>query len=177
VRATIGVSWKGENRLVFDKRGLDVVESFEENLSRATPEAVVVGENGKIWMQGRALGGFMVAGQPGCIELQVKNHSSKKNSGLSVSLTRALFLPNQPDPHEQPLQISDTLTSVSFKGPEYIIPPGAEGVANLVFDLPSSARGVKGGMRQGNEEGSRGTEPLFEVRCMINVKLAMGLGR
>lgn len=176
VRATVGVAWKGENRLVFDKKPIDVVETFEEDLRGGDPEAVVVGENGRIWVQGRVIGGFMIAGQPGCVELQVKNHSSKKNSGLSVALTRELYLPNQPSGSTQPLQINDTLTSVTFRGPEYIIHPGAEGVATLVFDLPLHARGVRGGRRQGDEEGRRTAEALFEVRCHVNVKLSMGIG-
>ncbi|KAH9948610.1 hypothetical protein B0H21DRAFT_733269 [Amylocystis lapponica] len=143
---------------------------------RGEPEGVVVGENGKIWAQGKIVGGFAVAGQPTCVELQVKNHSSKKNTGLSVSLTRELFLPNMPPSQKQPLQISDTLTSVSFRGPEYIIQPGVEGVANLVFDLPKNARGVKGGTRQGDKEDSAVSDALFEVRCLVNVKLNMGIG-
>ena len=100
-----------------------------------------------------------------------------QNTGLSVSLIRELVLPNQPPDQKQPLQISDTLTSVSFRGPEYIIQPGVEGVATLVFDIPPSARGVKGGQREGGEENNRMTEALFEVRCLINVKLTMGIGR
>ena len=90
---------------------------------------------------------------------------------------RELVLPNQFPDQKQPLQISDTLTSVSFRGPEYIIQPGVEGVATLVFDVPPSARGVKGGQREGGEENSRMTEALFEVRCLVNVKLTMGIGR
>ncbi|KAH9930063.1 uncharacterized protein B0H18DRAFT_995072 [Fomitopsis serialis] len=176
VRATVGVFWKGENRLVFDKKPVDVVESFDEELLRGEPEAVVVGENGKIWAQGKVVGGFLVAGQAGCVELQVKNHSPKKNTGLSVSLTRELVLPSQPPDQKQPLQISDTLTSVSFRGPEYIIHQGSEGVATLVFDLPRNARGIKGGRRQGDEETNCTADPLFEVRCLVNVKLTMGIG-
>ncbi|TFY51911.1 hypothetical protein EVJ58_g10311, partial [Rhodofomes roseus] len=160
VRATVGVFWKGENRLVFDKKPVDVVESFDEELLRGEPEAVVVGENGKIWAQGKVVGGFMVAGQAGCVELQVKNHSSKKNTGLSVSLMRDLVLPSQPPNQKQPLQISDTLTSVSFRGPEYIIPPGVS-----------------------REDGDKATKKsiewqmhFFEVRCSVSVKLTMGIG-
>ncbi|KZT73573.1 hypothetical protein DAEQUDRAFT_762024 [Daedalea quercina L-15889] len=176
VRATVGVSWKGENRLVFDKKPVDVVESFDEELLRGEPEAVVVGENGKMWAQGKVVGGFLVAGQAGCVELQVKNHSSKKNTGLSMTLTRELVLPSQPPDQKQPLQISDTLTSVSFRGPEYIIHPGAEGVATLVFDLPRITRGVRGGRRHGDEETNCTADALFEVRCLVNVKLTMGIG-
>ena len=69
---------KGEKKLVIDKKQVDVVEQFETDPIRGEPEGIVVGENGKIWMQGRVFGGFMVAGQPACIELQVKNHSAKK---------------------------------------------------------------------------------------------------
>ena len=56
---------------------MDVLERFDE-YNPAIPDGIKVGENGKIWMQGKVLGGFMVAGEPACIELQVKNHSTKK---------------------------------------------------------------------------------------------------
>jgi len=101
VRATVGVAYKGENKLVFDKKGVDVVEAFEPDFSSADPEAVVVGESGRIWLQAKLLGGVVVAGQPACVELTVKNHSLKKVSAslggqstfgltLGSSRTRAL---------------------------------------------------------------------------------------
>jgi hypothetical protein len=96
---------------------------------------------------------------------------------LAVTLTRILHLPGFPRPHEAPLQISDTLTTVPFCGPEYIIPPGVEGVASLVFDVPKFARGVKGGSRDGDEAERRTTEALFEVRCIVGIKMLMGIGR
>ena len=92
-----------------------------------------------------------------------------------MTLTRELYLPNVPPTQKQPLQISDTITSVSFRGPEYTIQPGVEGVANLVIDIPKDARGVKGGRRQGDD--NKITECLFEVRCMVDIKLAIGIGR
>ncbi|KAK7686099.1 hypothetical protein QCA50_010911 [Cerrena zonata] len=176
-RASVGVSWKGDKRLVTDKKEVDVVESFQEEFARTEPEGVVVGENGKFWVQGRVIGGVLIAGQPACVELHVKNHSAKKNSGLSITLTRQLQLPEFPTTDKPPLQISDTLTSVSFRGQEYIIQPGTEGVANLVFDVPRHARGVKGGPRHGDEEEETATAALFEVCCLIDVKLSMGFGR
>ena len=78
VRASVGVAWKGEKKLVTDKKQVDVVEQYERDPMRGEAEGIIVGENGKIWMQGKVLGGFMIAGQPACVELQVKNHSSKK---------------------------------------------------------------------------------------------------
>jgi len=101
VRATVGVAYKGENKLVFDKKEVDIVEAFEPDFSRVDPEAVVVGESGKIWLQAKLLGGVVVAGQPACVELTVKNHSLKKVNmllyghstfGLTLgSRTRALI--------------------------------------------------------------------------------------
>ncbi|KAL6307465.1 hypothetical protein BKA93DRAFT_727408 [Sparassis latifolia] len=177
IRASVSVAWKGQKSFVMDKKLVDVVECFEKDHSRMTvPEGLIVGENGKIWVQGKVVGGFMVAGQPACIELQVKNHSAKKNTGLAVSLTRQLHLSSLASSQKQLLQISDTLTSVSFRGAEYIIQAGAEGVANLVVDVPKAARGVKGGKRRGNDESDSTTEPLFEVRCIVSVKLSMGIG-
>jgi hypothetical protein len=79
---------------------------------------------------------------------------------------------------KQPLQISDTLTHVAFHGPEYIIHPGVEGIANLVFDIPKTARGVKGGVYL--DEGYRSpreTQSIFEVQCIVSAKMSMGIGR
>ena len=75
------------------------------------------------------------------------------------------------------MQISDTLTNVAFRGPEYIVVPGVEGVASLVFDVPKGARGVKGGTREGGEGEGRMTEALFEIRCTVGIKIGMGIGR
>lgn len=67
-----------------DKKSVDVVESYEEDdFTRINPEGVVIGDNGKIWVQGKVVGGIVVAGQSACVELQVKNHSLKRVSGLS----------------------------------------------------------------------------------------------
>lgn len=105
-------------------------------------------------------------------------HIFSKNTGLSVTLTRELVLPNIPPSQKQPLQISDTLTSVSFRGPEYIIQPGLEGVANLVFDVPATARSVKTGPRDGDPNENRSSLPaLFEVRCVVTVGVPLGIGR
>jgi hypothetical protein len=78
IRASAAVAYKGENRLVTEKKEVDVVESYEEDFDRRFPEGVIVGENGKIWMQAKLVGGIVTAGHPACIELQVKNHSTKK---------------------------------------------------------------------------------------------------
>jgi hypothetical protein len=84
------------------------------------------------------------------------------------------------------LEVSDTLTTASFKGLEYIIAPGGEGVASLVFGVPNDVRGVRGGLLEGGEGdedvsrkeglGGRVTESLFEIRCMVGVKIGMGFG-
>ncbi|KAJ7471047.1 hypothetical protein FB451DRAFT_1090677 [Mycena latifolia] len=176
LRASVGVCWKGEKRLVTDRRDIQVVECFEEDPARPEPEGVVVGENGKIWAQAKIVGGVIVAGESACVELQVKNHSTKKNSGLVVSLTRSLVLSGIPATEKSPLQISDTLVTVPFRGQEYIIPPGAEGVASLVFDVPKHARGVKGGLLTGDESAPKHTPAIFEVRCVVGIKMTMGFG-
>jgi hypothetical protein len=84
VRATVGVFWKGEKRLVVSTKELDVVGAFDWDSARNEPEGVTVGENGKIWMMGKVVGGVCVSGEPGCVELQVKNHSNKKVSLVVV---------------------------------------------------------------------------------------------
>lgn len=79
LRASVGVVWKGERRLVINNQTLDVVSSFpHELIGVKEPEAVIIGENGKLWMQGNLVGPLIVAGESACIQLQVKNHSNKK---------------------------------------------------------------------------------------------------
>ncbi|KAF5379738.1 hypothetical protein D9615_005784 [Tricholomella constricta] len=176
VRATVGVAWKGEKRLVTCKRDIEVVESYEVDFSRVEPEGVVVGEFGKIWVQGKVVGGVLIAGESACVELQVKNHSNKKNSGLTLVLSRTLVLPGVKPGEPSALQISDVLTTVPFRGAEYVIQPGAEGVASLVFDVPKHARGVRGGTLEGDESEGRTSESLFEVRCIVGITINMGIG-
>lgn len=73
-----------------DKTTVDVVESYEEDdFTRIDPEGVIVGENGKIWIQGKVIGGLVVAGETACVELQVKNHSTKK-VGITLYMNRSL---------------------------------------------------------------------------------------
>ncbi|GJE85644.1 arrestin-N domain-containing protein [Phanerochaete sordida] len=175
VRATVGVAYKGERRLVTDKKAVDVVEMYRDDPSRPEPEGIHVGENGKILMQGKVLGGMLVAGQPACVELLVKNHSTKKNTGLNVTLSRNLQLANLAPNEKPPLRLSDTLTSVAFQGPEFVIHPGVEGVANLVFDVPPQARSLRGGVRDGGEDG-RTSQHLFEVRGTVTICLSLGFG-
>ncbi|KAF9477727.1 hypothetical protein BDN70DRAFT_880830 [Pholiota conissans] len=183
LRASVGVFWKNERRLVVDKRPIDVVEAYPyEEIMGKIPEAIVVGENGKLWMQGKIVGSVIVAGESAYLELQVKNHSGKKNTGLTLTLSRTLYLPGSSTGQNRgtPVHISDTLITVPFRGAEYIIPPGAEGVANLVFDVPKHARGVRGGTLDGEEleggHGLRHSDSLFEIRCKVEVKLTMGMG-
>ncbi|KAF8723421.1 hypothetical protein AX14_009312 [Amanita brunnescens Koide BX004] len=183
LRASASVYWRGEKRLVTERKVIDVVEGLNdvaltEYVNGAHATSITVGENGKLSMQGSVIGGGIItAGESACIELQVKNHSSKKNTGLTLTLTRRLVLPSVSSVEKQPLQISDTLTHVAFHGPEYIIHPGVEGIANLVFDIPKTARGVKGGVYL--DEGYRSpreTQSIFEVQCIVSAKMSMGIG-
>ncbi|KAJ7600305.1 hypothetical protein C8J56DRAFT_813096 [Mycena floridula] len=185
IRASVQVYWKDKKSIVTHASEVVVVESFDEVAHRKNgeTEGTVVAENGKIWIQGKVVGGILVAGESACVEFQVKNHSNKKNSSLSLSLTRTLHLHadsaiSDAD-SKPPLKLSDTVAEVSFKGPEYVIPPGVEGVASLVFDVPRDARGVKGGMLLGapNKSGNpEVTKALFEIRCIVEVRMGMGLG-
>ena len=79
VRASVQVVWKGEKKVVVHSKEVNVVENYPDvDFGRHEPEAVAVGENGKIWMQGKLIGGVLVAGESACVELQVKNHSTRK---------------------------------------------------------------------------------------------------
>ncbi|KAI0290261.1 hypothetical protein B0F90DRAFT_1787636, partial [Multifurca ochricompacta] len=202
IRASVSVAWKGQNRLVTDRYPIDVLQRYpgngaareEEGESYVdlwpAPESLVIGEGGKIWAQARVLGGILVAGESACIELQVKNHSSKKTTGLHLTLSRHLHLPSPANNTSKrlppPLQISDALESVSFRGPEYIAHPGTEGIAQLAFDVPYTARTVSAHPRDGGDTVEdreklvvvKGKTPaLFEVRGVVAVRIVMPLGR
>lgn len=97
VRATVGIIWKGTRQLVTDKRIVDIVESYSPLPGQQPIEGIAVGENGKFWMQGKIMGNVLVPGEPACVELTVKNHSTKKVSthciaGVSVFTSRARTL-------------------------------------------------------------------------------------
>ena len=77
VRATIGVFWKGEKTCVRDSKEVDIAECLVESRMQREPTTVVT-EAGKMLVQGQTLGGLAIAGRSACIELKVKNHSTKK---------------------------------------------------------------------------------------------------
>ena len=91
-----------------------------------------------------------MAGESACLELQVKNHSNKKVNTLFFTLSLR-------------------------------VRKDSEGVANLVFDVPKDVIGVQGGTLdgEGEEDGGqpRRTESLCEIRCQVQVKSGMGIGR
>lgn len=97
VRGSVGIFWKDERQLVTDRDEVTVLETCEEDFglgSRAKAEegAIVVGESGRFWMHGRLIGGLLIAGESACVELQVKNHSSRKVfSQASIRLSQFIF--------------------------------------------------------------------------------------
>ncbi|CAE6479139.1 unnamed protein product [Rhizoctonia solani] len=173
IRASSSVAWKGERRLVTDSQEIQVVESAMQEVESA---GTVVGESGKIWVQGKVLGGAVIAGQTCCIELHVKNHSPRKTTGVNVTLQRMLHLDNPPPQHAN-LILSDTLVTAAFHSAEYCCPPGLEGIAKLVINVPRTARTVKGGSRESGEASADKAIPaLFDIRGSVNVRLCMGVG-
>jgi hypothetical protein len=117
---------------------------------------------------------------------------SGQTTGLHVTFSRQLHLPAPANsdirkvPH--PLQISDTLASITFRGPEYIAHPSTEGIAQLAFDVPRTARTVSAYLRHGGDidedEAESGafrrktrSAPLFEVRGVLAIRIAMPIGR
>ena len=77
VRASVEVGWKGEIRLVTDKKEANVAETIINSLSHHRGK-VTIEENGKLWAHARILNRYVVAGQRVCVELFVRNHTSKK---------------------------------------------------------------------------------------------------
>ncbi|KAG6372199.1 hypothetical protein JVT61DRAFT_7992 [Boletus reticuloceps] len=174
IRASVSVAWRGENCLVTDKREVKVVESRDPTQATQTPQAVVITEGGKICAQATLTNSVVVGGEYACIDLQLKNHTQRWTSGVTVALKRDLHLSTSFLAGRSPPNFSDVATQVEFRGPEYSVPPGIEGIARLVINIPRHSRGVKGGLRV-DDNGSV-TEGFFEVRCTLRIRIDMPPG-
>jgi len=110
-----------------------------------------------------------------CPSYLVFSKASSQTSGVTVTLTRDLHLSTSFLAENSPPNISDVVTEVEFRGPEYSVPPGVEGIACLVIDIPRHSRGVKGGLRV--DDVGKTTEGFFEVRCALRLRIDMPPGR
>ncbi|KAF9223243.1 hypothetical protein BS17DRAFT_781551 [Gyrodon lividus] len=171
VRASVSVAWRGDKRLVTDNREVKVVESWDAMSAAQVPQAVVIAEGGKIWAQATITNGAVIGGEIACIDLQLKNNSQRWTSGVTLTLTRALHLSQSLLAGKHAPDISDIATQVDFYGPEYSVPPGIEGVASLVIDIPRHSRGVQGGSRI--DDNGKTTDSLFEIRCTLDIRIDM----
>jgi hypothetical protein len=102
------------------------------------------------------------------------NHCGQ-TSGVTLTLTRALHLSQSLLVGKSPPDVFDVITQVDFRGPEYSVPPGTEGVASLVIDIPRHSRGVQGGPRV--DDNGKITDSLFEVCSTLDVRIDMPPGR
>lgn len=194
IRASVSVAWRGEKRLVTDQREVKVVERWDPTNEMPSPQAVLITEGGKVWAQATLTSGVVVGGESACIELQLKNHTqrwvcsspvlvilfskmsiSAQTSGITVTLTRDLHLSESFLAGKSPPKISDISTQVEFRGPEYSVPPGIDGIATLVIDIPRHSRGVKGGFR--TDDNGKAINDFFEVRCALSLIIEMPPGR
>ncbi|KAH9027155.1 hypothetical protein EDB85DRAFT_2291645 [Lactarius pseudohatsudake] len=98
--------------------------------------------SGKILAQARVLG-MLVAGENACIDLQAMNRSAKKVC-VSRSAGTCNYLRRPKDP---------------ANSPDYT---GTEGIAQLVFNVPRSARTFSAGPRHGGDvdEGESEEDPI-----------------
>ncbi|KAG1779047.1 hypothetical protein EV702DRAFT_1089712 [Suillus placidus] len=173
IRASVGVAWRGEKRLVTDHQDVNVVEYCDIRAPSKRPQGFAVAEGGNIWAQAVVTNSPVVAGEVACVELQLKNHSLNWTSGVTLTLSRELRL-SLPSVDKEAFKITDTVTEVEFRGHEYMVPPGIEGVANLVINIPRSSRGSRGGARVG--ENGNTTDCLFEVCCSLRLQINMPIG-
>jgi hypothetical protein len=77
IRASVSVAWRGDKRLVTDKREVKVVEGWDPTNAAPSPQAVVITEGGRIWAQATLTNGVVVGGESACIDLQLKNHTQR----------------------------------------------------------------------------------------------------
>ncbi|KAG2145339.1 uncharacterized protein EDB93DRAFT_1288354 [Suillus bovinus] len=173
IRASVDVAWRGEKRLVTDHQYVNVVEHFDIQAPSKRPQGFAIAEGGNIWAQAFVTNGPIIAGGVACVDLQLKNHSVNWTCGVTLTLSRELRLLS-PSVDKDMFKITDTVTEVEFRGHEYMVPPGVEGVANLVINIPLSSRGSHGGARV-SEVGTT-TDCLFEVCCNLRLRIDMPIG-
>lgn len=173
IRASVDVAWRGEKRLVTDQQDINVVEYCDSQAPSKRPQGFAVTEGGNIWAQAFVTNSPIIAGEVACVELQLKNHSLNWTSGITLTLSRELRLSSL-SVDKETFKIIDTVTEVEFRGHEYMVPPGIEGVANLVINIPRSSRGSRGGARIG--ENGNTTDCLFEVLCSLKLRVDMPIG-
>ncbi|KAG8909340.1 hypothetical protein FRC01_007000 [Tulasnella sp. 417] len=173
VTANVEVFWKGEKRVVTIQRPVKIMECLP--LLRNPVPNVILGEGGKIHVQGRMVNLFTILGHSACLELFVQNHSNKKTHGVTLRIMRRLHLRHGP-PQDHPFQLTDSLGTIPFNGPEYSIGPGGEGVANLVFDIPTPAYGAGVGLRSEDRPKQGVPSLLFTVECELEVSIGMPMG-
>lgn len=77
IRASVSVAWRGDKRLVIDKREVKVVEYWDPTNEAPSPQAVVIAEGGNIWAQATLTNDMVVGGESACIDLQLKNHTQR----------------------------------------------------------------------------------------------------
>jgi hypothetical protein len=96
-------------------------------------------------------------------------------SGLSVKIMRKLHLDHSPT-DGLTIEVSDTLLTVPFHGPQYTVQSFSEGVAHLVVTVPRNARGVRPGPREAlDSDGSSYMKSgLFYVQCYLTVSISTG---
>ncbi|KAL4066724.1 hypothetical protein V8B97DRAFT_2103205 [Scleroderma yunnanense] len=174
VRASASVAWQGDRRLVTDNREVKVVECLDTLSPAAIPQAVTIAEDKRLWVQASITNGAIIGGEAACIDLEVKNYTSRWTCGITLTLTRTLRLSSSLLTDKHPPDISDVITRVEFRGPEYSLPPGIEGIASLVVDVPRHSRGTKGNPRF--DDNGKSTDSLFEVRCAFNIRVEMPPG-
>lgn len=174
VRASVSVAWRGDRRLVTATREVKVVESLDTLSPTTIPQAVTIAEDGKIWAQARITNGAVIGGEAACIDLEVKNHTSRWTSGITLTLTRTLHLSSSLLADKPPPDISDLVTHIDFRGSEYSLPPAIEGVASLVVDIPRHFCGTRGNPRL--DDNGKSTDFLFELRCAFNIRIEIPSG-
>ncbi|KAH8987442.1 hypothetical protein EDB92DRAFT_1127374 [Lactarius akahatsu] len=139
--ASVCVAWKNQNRVVTSQRPADVLQRYlsddpvlEDDSLHTWPvsEGLVIGEGGRILAQARILGGMLVA----------DGERLHRSPGLHITLGRHLHLlaPAHGSGKKVPsLQISDTLASIAFHGPEIL-----HNLYSTSRDPPAQSRHIRG---------------------------------
>ncbi|KAL7415170.1 hypothetical protein BDY24DRAFT_369433 [Mrakia frigida] len=161
LRSSISLSYKGQTAVLVTSRDVPVVGILDE-------------------LDGQGEGGWGGEGEEWIGPNEVVWEGKISNPTLTI--TRRLLLPSPPThnptsktPHTHELVVSDVVLTTPFRGNQFEFLPNTETVVPLEILIPEDLRSLRAGKRDDGRGRGGKRDALFEVRCVVEVKVSTGV--